>query len=241
MAAESKKAVAAAIIGNLTDVRQGRETSRSGRPPEVMLTGIVVSPLVIALAALVAWRAVRGGTPAFVVAMRVLLVLYLGWVAGATLLPLPVRPLVADLESAGRGVTVQLVPLASIRDVLLHGTAFTRAWILGGNVLTLAPLGFLLPFAAPRLASWWRMAVVALLFPLAVELLQPAASRVLGYSYRVTEVDDVLLNFVGVLLGYAAYVAVRAKVSLPATNTGVRPGAGSAPEEPWTGPSSSSS
>ena len=192
-----------------------------------MLTGIVVSPLFVALAVLVAWRAVRGGQPAFVVAMRALLVLYLGWVAGATLFPLPVRPLVAELEAAGRGVAVQLVPLASIRDVLLHGSAFTQAWLLGGNVLTLAPLGFLLPFAAPRLATWRRMAVVALLFPLGIEVLQLAVSLALGYSYRVTEVDDVLLNFTGVLLGYAAYVTVRARVSLPATNTGGRPGSGS--------------
>ncbi len=51
-----------------------------------------------------------------------------------------------------------------------HGTGFAQAWILGGNVLTLAPFGFLLPFAAPRLASWRRMALAALLFPVAIEL-----------------------------------------------------------------------
>jgi glycopeptide antibiotics resistance protein len=197
-----------------------------------MLTGTVVCPLAIALAVLVAWRAARGGRPAFVVAMRVLLVLYLGWVAAATLFPLPVRPLVAELEAAGRGVTVQLVPLASVRDVLLRGTAFTQAWILGGNVLTLAPLGFLLPFSAPRRATWPRMAAAALLFPLGIESAQLGVSLALGYSYRVTEVDDVLLNFAGVLLGYAAYVAVRARVSLPATNTCGRPGPESTLETP---------
>ena len=189
-----------------------------------MLTGAVVYPIAVVLAALVAWRAARAGQPAFVVAMRALLVLYLGWVAGATLFPLPIRPLVVKLEGAGMGVAVRAVPLASIRDVLLHGSAFTQAWLLGGNVLTLAPLGFLLPFAAPRLTTWRRMAAVALLFPLAIEVLQLTVSLSLGYSYRVTEVDDVLLNFAGVLVGYAAYVGVRARVSLPATNTGGRLG-----------------
>jgi len=189
-----------------------------------VLTGAVVYPLAAVLAAFVAWRAARAGQPAFVVAMRALLVLYLGWVAGATLFPLPIRPVVAELESAGTGVAVQIVPLASIRDVLLHGSRFTQAWLLGGNVLTLAPLGFLLPFAAPRLATWRRMAAVALLFPLGIEALQLAVSVVLGYSYRVTEIDDVLLNFAGVVLGYAVYVVVRARVSLPATNRGERLG-----------------
>ena len=184
-----------------------------------MLTGVVVYPIAAALAALVAWRAVRAGQPAFVVVMRALFVLYLGWVAGATLFPLPVRAVVVALEAAGRHVEVGLVPLASIRDVLLHGTLFTQAWLLGGNVLTLAPFGFLLPFAAPRLATWRRMAVAALLFPLGIELAQLGVSLALGYSYRVTEVDDVLLNFGGVLLGFAVYLLLRGRVALPRPET----------------------
>ena len=191
-----------------------------------MLTGIVVYPVAAAFAALVAWRAARSGQPAFIVAMRVLFVLYLGWVAGATLFPVPVRPGVVALEAAGRGVTVGLTPLASIRDVVRHGTGFAQAWILGGNVLTLAPFGFLLPFAAPRLASWRRMALAALLFPVAIELSQLAVSLALGYSYRVTEVDDVLLNFVGVLSGYALFVLVRGSVATPAAPAPESPGGG---------------
>jgi glycopeptide antibiotics resistance protein len=187
-----------------------------------MLTGVVVYPIAAALAALVAWRAARGGQPAFVVVMRVLFVLYLGWVAGATLFPLPVRAGVAALEGAGRHVEVGLLPLASIRDVLAHGTLFVQAWVLGGNVLTLAPFGFLLPFAAPRLASWPRMAIAALLFPLGIELSQLAISLGLGYSYRVTEIDDVLLNFLGVLLGFAMFVCVRRAVTLPLRDHGTR-------------------
>ena len=180
-----------------------------------MLTGVVVYPVAALAAALYAWRAVRGGQPAFVVAMRALFVLYLGWVAGATLFPLPVSAVAIAVESAGRHVEVGLVPLASIRDVLLNGTRFAQVWILGGNVVTLAPFGFLLPFAAPALATWRRMAVAALLFPLGIELSQLGVSLVLGYSYRVTEVDDVLLNFAGILLGFTAYVVLRGAVSTP--------------------------
>jgi glycopeptide antibiotics resistance protein len=178
-----------------------------------MLTGVVVYPIAAALAALVAWRAARTGQPAFIVVMRALFVLYLGWVAGATLFPLPVRAGVVALEAAGRHVDAGLVPLASIRDVLMHGTPFARAWILGGNVLTLAPFGFLLPFTAPWMGSWLRMAAVALLFPLGIELAQLGVSLVLGYSYRVAEVDDVLLNFAGILLGFAVYQVLRRSVA----------------------------
>lgn len=185
-----------------------------------MLTGIIVYPVAVAFAVLVVWRAARSGQPAFVVAMRALFVLYLGWVAGATLFPLPVRQAVVELEAAGAGVTVGLTPLATIRVVLLRGTPFTQAWILGGNVLTLAPFGFLLPFSAPRVATWPRVAAAALLFPLAIELSQLAVSMAIGYSYRATEVDDVLLNFAGVLLGFAVFAAVRGRVSLPRETRG---------------------
>lgn len=188
-----------------------------------MLTGVVVSPIAAVAAACAAWGAVRAGQPAFVVVTRVLFALYLGWVVGATLFPLPVSAEAIAVESAGRHVEVHLAPLASIRDVLLHGSLFAQVWILGGNVLTLAPFGFLLPFAAPRLATWGRMAAAAVLFPLAIELAQLGVSLALGYSYRVTEVDDVLLNFAGVLLGFAVCTLVRGFVAAPLV-TGPAPG-----------------
>jgi glycopeptide antibiotics resistance protein len=174
-----------------------------------VLTGSVVYPIAAVLAVVATWRAARSGLPAFVVAMRALFVLYLGWVAGATLFPLPIRAGLIALEAAGHPVAVGWAPLTTIRDVLANGTPFAQVWILGGNVLTLAPFGFLLPFAAPRLATWPRIAVAALLFPLGIELAQLGVSLALGYAYRVTEVDDVLLNFIGVLLGFAVYGAVR--------------------------------
>ena len=93
-------------------------------------------------------------------------------------------------------------------------------------MLTLAPFGFLLPFAAPRLASWRRMALAALLFPLAIEPSQLAISFALGYSYRATDIDDVLLNFVGVLSGYTLFVFVRAAVATPAVPAPESPGGG---------------
>jgi len=64
------------------------------------------------------------------------------------------------------------------------------------------------------------MAVAALLFPLGIELAQLAVSLALGYSYRVTEIDDVLLNFVGVLLGFAVHLVARRFVTEPREGAG---------------------
>jgi len=174
-----------------------------------MLEGWIVYPVALVAATIVGVIAVRRRLPDFVVAMRVLFVLYLGWVVGATLFPLPVDAVAARLDAGARGVSVGLVPLASISEVVRDGTWFAQLWILGGNVLTLAPFGFLLPFAAPRLATWRRVALAAVLFPTAIELSQFLVSMTLGYSYRVTEVDDVVLNAAGILLGFAVFSALR--------------------------------
>ena len=130
-----------------------------------MLEGWLVYPFAVLVATIIGVRDARRGLPGFVVAMRVLFVLYLGWVVGATLFPLPLGAVAVHLDAAGRGVSVELAPLASVREVVRDGSRFAQLWIIGGNVLTLAPFGFLLPFAAPRLATWPRMAAAAVSLP----------------------------------------------------------------------------
>jgi glycopeptide antibiotics resistance protein len=76
---------------------------------------------------------------------------------------------------------------------------------LGGNVLVLVPFGLLLPFASLGLGRFRRMLLAGLAFSVAIELAQLAISVGMGYTYRVSDIDDVILNLAGVLLGYAAY------------------------------------
>ena len=76
--------------------------------------------------------------------------------------------------------------------------------LLAGNVLVFIPFGLLLPAIWPRLARLWRIALAGLLFSAAIELSQLGISLLLGYWYRMADIDDVLLNVGGVLLGYGA-------------------------------------
>lgn len=71
-------------------------------------------------------------------------------------------------------------------------------WILTmlvGNFLMFVPLGVFLPLIFPRLQGG-KMAAAILLLPLAVELWQP----VVGRSF---DTDDLLLNTLGILAGWA--------------------------------------
>jgi glycopeptide antibiotics resistance protein len=75
--------------------------------------------------------------------------------------------------------------------------------LLGGNVLVFAPFGLLVPIIWTRLAGFRSILLAGLLFSLAIELSQLGISLLLGTWYRMSDVDDVLLNVCGVLLGWA--------------------------------------
>jgi len=79
------------------------------------------------------------------------------------------------------------------------GLASVQGW---GNVALGAPFGFMLPFVF-RVLEWRRMALCGLLFGAAIELAQLIVSLFYGFAYRIIDVNDVMLNFTGVMLGYA--------------------------------------
>ena len=142
-----------------------------------------------------------------------LLALYLGWIVGATLFPLPLH---GQTGSEGLAATLNhpnLVPLATIRETLALPGLWPRVRLLGGNVLVFAPFGLLVPIIWPRLAGFLSILAAGLLFSLAIELSQLGISLLLGAWYRMSDVDDVLLNVCGVLLGWAAFRLLRPRAT----------------------------
>ncbi len=98
------------------------------------------------------------------------------------------------------------MPLRAIRGTAALGWGWPAVRLLAGNVLVFVPFGFLLPAIWPRLRRAWIMLLAGVAFSSAIELAQLGVSLYLGYWYRMSDVDDVLLNTCGVLLGFAAFV-----------------------------------
>ncbi len=184
-----------------------------------MLPGWVIWPWA-ALGAVLVWRrGVAGATPRDALAARVALVLYLGWLAGETFFALPVTAAARQAGAAaapGGGWHADLVPLRSIGHLLGLGWRWPAVRLLAGNVLVFAPFGLAVPAAWRALATWRRMFLAGLCLSVTIELGQLAMSVLVGYSYRVTEVDDVILNVTGVLLGYALWSALGGRSGAPA-------------------------
>ena len=86
--------------------------------------------------------------------------------------------------------------------------AYHRAAIINlvGNVVMFVPLGFGLPWVNPRLRRLWKTLLVSAGIIAAVELVQLVT--LLGRC----DVDDLILNLIGVAVGYAAF-AIWSKVT----------------------------
>lgn len=101
-----------------------------------------------------------------------------------------------DIASAGLGnleVRLNLIPFD-----LIHTN--TIQYIQ--NVLLFVPLGFLLPVLWTGFQKWYRVLLCGFLLSLLIECLQL-------FSYRATDIDDLLMNTTGAIVGYILYLVVK--------------------------------
>lgn len=70
---------------------------------------------------------------------------------------------------------------------------------LAGNLAGFVPLGFLVPMVVRRMQSWTRMVKLGFLVTLILEFFQ------LVLKAGIFDVDDILLNTVGTLIGYQIF------------------------------------
>ena len=110
-----------------------------------------------------------------------------------------VQPLIYDASTAFP-FRVNLIPFVNLfdydsrRDLLLN---------VIGNTAMFIPSGIFLPIIYKKLNSFWKVVSAGALFSLCIELIQ------LPFSVRASDVDDLILNVLGVAIGYGIYSAVK--------------------------------
>lgn len=130
-------------------------------------------------------------TPARVAAM---LVAFAGMVAFAVVL----ARLTLEPSAASEALThSNFTPGDSIRDYLAQPGFRDTVKQIGGNILLGVPFGMLLPVLLPRTRGLVRVALATALTMVLVELAQGAF-----VTGRTFDIDDVILNTTGALLGY---------------------------------------
>ena len=96
-------------------------------------------------------------------------------------------------------LSVNLIPLWDI-------TSGVRAYLInsGLNILLFVPLGFILPLLWKEFRSRRAMCLTGFLLSLGIELAQLL-------NYRVSDVDDLIMNTLGAFLGYALLMLLSRK------------------------------
>ena len=111
-----------------------------------------------------------------------------------------VQPLLFD-AAAAFPFRVNMIPFVNLFD---YDNMRSLLWNVVGNTAMLIPSGIILPIVYRKLDSFWKVAAAGALISLCIEIIQ------LPFSSRASDVDDLLLNTFGVMIGYGVYSIVKA-------------------------------
>ena len=110
-----------------------------------------------------------------------------------------IQPLIFDIATAFP-FRVNLIPMVNLfdydskRDLMLN---------VIGNVAMFIPSGIVLPIVYKRLDTFGKVILAGAGISLCIEILQ------LPFSVRATDIDDLILNTIGVIIGNGIYALIR--------------------------------
>lgn len=93
--------------------------------------------------------------------------------------------------------TVNVIPFGQLFDFSM---SYLSNMIL--NVILFVPLGVFLPIMSGKYKSWKRVVLTGFLFSLFIEIMQI-------FSFRATDVDDLIMNTLGAAAGYGIWYFIR--------------------------------
>ena len=100
------------------------------------------------------------------------------------------------LKGQAAGKSLNLIPLITLTSADIKTSLL--------NILLLIPFGFGLPFITNLRMK--RVVVIGGLVSIVLELLQLMSGLVAGITFRVADINDVIFNTIGVLIGYMLFV-----------------------------------
>ena len=122
-------------------------------------------------------------------------------------------PLVINLERSGNWVSINAIPVIGTLQDLANITRDENMrsfmivfWIknIVGNFILLLPLGVILPILWDEFKSFKKTALFAFGVTLTIEITQLLSSYI-GNNGRAFDIDDILLNSLGAMVGFIRY------------------------------------
>ena len=126
-----------------------------------------------------------------------LFVVYITLALSVTLFPIPFQ------ETYSSGYEYNFIPFKSIADSLNAGLR-PAIMSVAGNIILTMPFGFLVTLLKNN-KKFLIILYLIVLFSFMIELLQLVIGLGIGYRYRNVDIDDLILNTTGGIIGYAIY------------------------------------
>jgi glycopeptide antibiotics resistance protein len=131
--------------------------------------------------------------------------MYILAVVAVTFFPLPIdQRYIVDKIKTGLHQSNNFVPFKTISEVLYNHYYMIALKNIGGNILLFVPLGFFIPLIWGKV-NWNRAVLLGFASSISIELTQAIISLLLGFTYRSSDVDDIILNTVGFTFGYVCF------------------------------------
>ena len=110
-----------------------------------------------------------------------------------------IQPLVFE-AAAAFPLRVNFVPLVHLFD---YDNARDIIWNVVGNTALFIPTGIVLPVVYKKLDRCGKVVAAGALISLCIEILQ------LPFASRASDIDDLILNALGVIIGYGIYALIK--------------------------------
>lgn len=159
-----------------------------------ILIGVIVSLLFVIISLL-------RKTSKYKVIVGCIFIVYLSIVASITLFPIIYQE---KIEYYGDTTWFNFIPFKSIIGMFEYGINLTTIVQILGNILMTVPFGVFVMLLLSKTNSI-KLLLLALSFSISIELLQLIIGVGIDNMYRTVDIDDVILNIIGVYVGYLFY------------------------------------
>lgn len=113
-------------------------------------------------------------------------------------------PIIGQSAITWSEISYNLLPFDSILGSLNHSYYMIGIRNVLGNIVLLMPIAILYNFK-----SWKRVIIVGFCISMSIEILQVIMTKY-GLTFRRTfDVDDLMLNTIGILIGYVINIGIR--------------------------------
>lgn len=125
--------------------------------------------------------------------------LYICYVINYTILPVPINE---NYLSLVRPHTTFKQNINSNPLWLSSNFSITKEHVL--NIIMTVPFGFIINYLI-KIRKFEKMLILGLLLGICIEMLQLGISALVNYPYRTIDINDVIMNFLGVIIGFLIF------------------------------------